>query len=185
MKRLNYTYIGLLRGINVSGHNMILMSELRLLCENLGWKEVRTYIQSGNLIFNAPGPAAKLETDLERAIQRQFGRAIPALVRGAAEWPAHVRGNPFLEASTQEPARVLMLLSKRPPRPGAVAALRERAALAEQIIQVKAAIWIHFGGGVAKSRLTPAFLDRIVGSPVTARNWRTVLQLDEMVRPAA
>jgi uncharacterized protein (DUF1697 family) len=174
------TFIALLRGINVSGRNMIPMPQLRSLCADLGWAEVQSYIQSGNLVFQATAAPAKLEAALQQAIERHFGFSIPIIVRAAADWPAYVRGNPYPDASESEPNAVMLALSKAPPKEDAVEKLQERAASGERIVQVGDALWIHFGGGVAKSKLSPGLLDRLIGSPVTTRNWRTVLKLQEM-----
>lgn len=176
------TFIALLRGINVSGRNKIPMAELRSLCADLGWEDVQSYIQSGNLVFKAGNTPANLEAELEQGIERQFGLSIPVIVRAAAEWPAYVNGNPYPEASQFEPNLVLLALSKAPPKQDAVEGLRDRALSGERIIQVGDALWIHFKGGVGRSKLSPALLDRLVGSTVTTRNWRTVLKLDELVR---
>jgi uncharacterized protein (DUF1697 family) len=175
-------FIALLRGINVGGHNKIPMRELCMLCADLGWVDVQSYIQSGNLVFRAAAKAAQLETELEQAIERRFGLPIPILVRAAAVWPDYVRDNPFPDASQNEPNLVMLALSKAAPKKDAAEKLQERAVSGERIVQVGDAIWVHYAGGVAKSKLSPALFDRLVGSPVTARNWRTVLKLDEMAR---
>lgn len=175
-------FIALLRGINVGGHNRIAMPALRTLCTGLGWGDVRTYIQSGNLVFEAAGPAGKLEATLEGAIKEHFGLPISVVVRAADAWAAYVAGNPFPEASEREPNRVMLALSKAPPAPGAAAKLQEHAAAGERIVQAGDALWVHYAGGAGRSRLSPALFDRLVGSPVTARNWRTVLQLDALAR---
>ena len=73
-----------------------------------------------------------------------------------------------------------LALSKRPLKPGAASALQERATRDEKVVQVGDALWIHFPQGVARSKLAPALLDRLAGSPVTARNWITVLKLREL-----
>jgi uncharacterized protein (DUF1697 family) len=174
------TFIALLRGINVSGRNRIPMPGLRSLCGDLGWRDVQTYIQSGNLLFRASAAPARLETELECAIERQFGLSIPVIVRAAAAWPAYVKGNPFPDASQSEPNHVMLALAKAPPKPGAVEKLRERAVSGERVVQVGEALWLHYSSGVAKSKLSPALFDRLVGSPVTARNWRTVLKLNDL-----
>lgn len=176
------THIALLRGINVTGRNKVPMAELRSLCEELGWTGVRTYIQSGNVVFTAAGPRAELETSLERAIEARFGLAIPVIVRAAKDWPGYVAGNPFPEASRTEANRVLLALSRATPAPDAADRLRERAAHGERIERVDDALWVHYPSGVGKSKLSPALFDRLVGSPVTARNWRTVLRIDAMAR---
>jgi uncharacterized protein (DUF1697 family) len=161
------------------------MAELRSVCGDLGWRGVRTYIQSGNVIFEAEGPRTALESALEGAIERQLGLSIPVVIRAAAAWPGYVAGNPYPDASRAEPNLVMLALSKAPPASGAVDALRERATKGERITLVEDALWIHYGSGVARSRLSPALFDRLVGSPVTARNWRTVLKLDALARAAA
>jgi uncharacterized protein (DUF1697 family) len=164
---------------------MIPMPELRALCGELGWKAVQSYIQSGNLVFQADSTPAQLETELEQAIERRFGLTISIVVRTAAVWPNYVRDNPFPDASQSEPNLVMLALSKAEPKPDAVEKLRERAVGGERIVQARDALWLHYAAGVAKSKLSPALLDRLVGSPVTMRNWRTVLMLHEMVRASA
>lgn len=173
-------FIALLRGINVSGRNKIPMAELRTLCEGLGWSDVRTYIQSGNVVFRAGGSAAALEASLEAAIRSHFGLDIAVVVRAAADWPAYVAGNPFPEASETEPNRVMLALSKAAPKAGAADAIQARAAAGERVVGVGDALWFHYPDGAGTTKLTPALLDRLAGSPVTARNWRTVRKLAEM-----
>jgi len=180
MKKPQGIFIALLRGINVSGHNKIPMAELRSECGGLGWGDVQTYIQSGNVVFAADAAAAALEAELERAIERRFGLSIPVIVRAATDWPAYVEGNPFPEASEKAPNAVMLALSKAPPKADAEKGLRERATYGEHVVRVGDALWIHFSNGVAKSKLSPALFDRLAGSPVTARNWRTVLKIGEM-----
>lgn len=161
---------------------MIPMAELRALCSGLGFADVQTYIQSGNVIFSAKEAAATIETKLERAIAERFGFSVDTLVRAATDWPAFIKGNPFVEACAKEPQYVLMALAKRTPSPDAVAALRERAKDDERIEAAGTAIWFHHPSGSARSKLTPSLIDRLVGSPVTARNYRTVLKLGELAR---
>ncbi|MFT5288295.1 MAG: hypothetical protein ACI8PQ_001645 [Planctomycetota bacterium] len=172
-------YIALLRGINVGGHNKIPMAELRDVAANFGWTEVQTYIQSGNLVFNASGAAKTLEKELENGIQGRFQLTIPVLVRSRATWDKHAQGNPFPEASAIEPNKVVMAECKRVPRKTAADELNERAKNGERVAIVSGALWIHFPSGIARTKLSPALVDRLVGSTVTMRNWRTVLELSE------
>lgn len=182
-KNRSATWIALLRGVNVSGRNRVPMAELRALGEEQGWENVQTYIQSGNLIFTAPGTANGLEKKLGEMIKTAFGVSVPVLVRSAEDWPDLIGSNPFPEASKSEPNLVMLCLAQSALKAGAAELLRERAAESERIVP-KNGLWIHFGGGVARSKLTPAVLDRAAGSSVTARNWRTVLKLGEMAAPA-
>jgi uncharacterized protein (DUF1697 family) len=176
------TFIALLRGINVGGRARIPMEDLRAVCTELGWRDVRTYIQSGNVIFSADNDAVALETALEQGLERRFGMNVPVMVRSATRWQEYVQSNAFPEASERQANLVMLALSKSPPQTGAVERIRERATV-EQIELAGDALWIHFAGGSGRSKLTPALLDRSVGSPVTTRNWRTVLKLQQLASP--
>lgn len=174
--------IALLRGINVGGHNRVPMAELRTLCEELGWTGVRTYIASGNVVFGAAADPPALESELESAIEDRFGLSVAVIVRDAEAWHAYAEANPFPVASGNEPNRVALVLAKSPPLAGAAPGLRERAADGERVERVGDVLWVHFPQGAGRSRLSPSAMERLVGSPVTARNWRTVRKLAELAR---
>jgi len=106
-------------------------------------------------------------------------------VRSASSWGRYVKENPFPNEAKEEGNWVLLLLSKLPPVANAVSELQQRATQGERVVKKGDVIWIHYASGIGRSKLTPAVLDRYVGSSVTARNWRTVLKLDEMVRETA
>ena len=151
------------------------MAELRALCATLGWTDVATYIQSGNLVFSASGTRASLEKQLEEAIAGRFAIAVPVIMRTAAQWADYPAATPFPEAARDEPSRLTLLLSKAPPAAGAEAAIQARAQNGERVARAGDALWIHFPAGQAESKLTPASIDRAAGSPTTARNFRTVV----------
>jgi uncharacterized protein (DUF1697 family) len=174
------TFIALLRGINVGGNRSLPMERLRALCTELGWSDVRTYIQSGNVLFRSKSAAARIERTLEDAIEHAFGFPVPVILRSAAQWESYTEGHPFPEES--EAKLVMLALAQKKPHAGAAEALQARAAEGERIVRVGDALWIHFAAGVAKSKLSPGLLDRVVGSPVTTRNWRTVVKLGELAR---
>lgn len=178
-------HVALIRGVNVGGHNRLPMAGLRTLCGELGWDDVRTCVASGNVVFRAAGPVSALESELERGIGRRFGLEVAVVVRTAESWRALVASNPFPDASFAEPNRVALILSKSPPLSNAVPDLRERAAAGERVERAGDAIWIHYPGGAGRSRLSPATMERLVGSPVTARNWRTVRKLAGMAEEQA
>jgi uncharacterized protein (DUF1697 family) len=182
VEKMTQTFIALLRGINVSGRNKILMADLRSLCVDLGWQNVQSYIQSGNLLFEAETTAATLESELEQAVGQVFGLSIPVIVRETAVWSTYINNNPYPQASQTEPNLVMLALAKLSPKEGTVTGLQAYAAGGERITQVGDALWIHYPNGSGRSKLSPAVLDRLVGSPVTTRNWRTVLKLNELVQ---
>jgi uncharacterized protein (DUF1697 family) len=172
--------VALLRAVNVGGRKLP-MAELRALCGELGWQDVATYIQSGNVVFAADGKAEAIETALEAAIAKRFGLAVPVIVRTAAQWAHYPPGNPFPKAAKDEPNRLMLLLSKQAPAAGAAEAIEARAAAGERVRRAGDALWIHFPEGAGTSKLTPSLIDRAVGSPATSRNFNTVLKLQEML----
>src|SRR3954470_6103305 len=135
--------VALLRAVNVGGRKLP-MAELRVLCAGLGWTEIATYIQSGNVVFTAPGEAEAVETLLEEAIEKQFGLDVPVIVRSRAEWAKYPAENPFPEAAKDEPAKLHLLLSKRAPAKGAAEAIEARAKGGEQVRQAGGGFWVPF-----------------------------------------
>jgi uncharacterized protein (DUF1697 family) len=169
--------VALLRAVNVGGRKLP-MAELRALCEQLGWKDAQTYIQSGNVMFGATGEAEVIEKQLERAIEKQFHLDVPVIVRTAAQWVELAAGNPFPD---EPPNRVMLLLSKAKPALGAEDVIQARATAGESVRRAGDALWFHYPDGAGASKLTPALIDRAAGSPSTARNYNTVMKLKEML----
>jgi uncharacterized protein (DUF1697 family) len=106
--------VALLRAVNVGGRKLP-MAELRALCGAFGWSDVATYIQSGNLVFTASGKPDEIEAVLEKAIEKEFGLDVPVIVRSKAQWAKYPGLNPFPQAARDEPAKLHLLLSKKPP----------------------------------------------------------------------
>ena len=175
------TFVALMRGINVGKTRSLPMAELRVLCGDLGFEKPETYIQSGNLLIDANGSAEAVATALESAIAKRFGFSIPVIVRDSAHWKAYRDGDPFANDANSLPNHVHLCLSRAKPAADAVEKLRERAADGERIERAGDAIWIDFTNGAGRSKLSPVLIDRLVGSPVTARNHNTVLMLQAMI----
>ncbi len=171
----------LLRGINVGGGNKVPMDVLRAECVALGFAEVRTYIASGNVLIEAAEEPRAVEASLERAVEQRFGLSIPVIARSAAQWSVYSAGSPFPEAGRDEPNRLMLCLSKNTLLSGAADALTARADAGERVVEDRGALWVHYPAGAGRSRLSPALFDRLAGSPVTTRNWRTVRKLQDML----
>lgn len=173
--------VALLRGINVGGKRKIPMAELRELAAACQLSEVSTYIQSGNLVFDAslsPEPVAQA---LEAAIAQRFGFSVEVIVRTAAQWRQIVAACPYPEAAVARPNLLHLGLSRHPPHPEAAELLAPTCAPDEAVALVGDALWLDYAGGVGRSKLTAAKLDKAVGSTVTARNYKTLLQLDALL----
>jgi uncharacterized protein (DUF1697 family) len=172
--------VALLRAVNVGGRKLP-MVELREVCAALGWQDVATYIQSGNVVFAVEAKPETIEVQLEEAIVGRFGLDVPVVVRTAGEWAKLAAGNPFAKAARDEPNRLQLLVSKRPPNADAADKLIERAQNGESVKAADGALWFHFPEGAGTSKLTPTLIDKACGSPSTGRNYRTVLKLKEML----
>ena len=172
--------VALLRAVNVGGRKLP-MAEFRGHVAALGWENVATYIQSGNVVFDAECSAAEAEAAIEALIRTHYGYEAPAIVRTRAEWAAYPDGNPFPEVARDTPGYLLMLLSKQPPHADAAEVIQTRAIAGERAKHVGDALWIHFPQGSGTSKLTPALIDKAIGSTATSRNYRTVCTLLDML----
>ena len=167
------TWIALLRAVNVGGTGKLPMAELRAMCEAAGFTEVRTYIASGNVVFRAPGPEARLKAALESALARHAGKPVGVLVRTHAELIAVAAANPFADAAGN---RLMVSFLDAPPPTDALDRVTHRQG--ERIALGRREIYIDYGDGMRDSKLkVPA------ANAGTARNLNTVRRLIEMSRP--
>ena len=174
------SYLALLRGINVSGKNRIRMDALREMFSALPVSDVRTYIQTGNVVFTAGGAPGRLEDQIEAAILATFTWQVPVMVRTAEQWDRMLRACPLPAEAVDDPSRLYVHTAKRPFPVEMADALMDRARDGEVVRLTEGSLWIHYPSGLARSKITPGLLDRLAGSPTTARNWRTASALLEM-----
>jgi uncharacterized protein (DUF1697 family) len=174
--------VALLRGVNVGGNKKVPMAALRELAAGLGWHDVATYVNSGNVVFAAHGAAAQCAAQLAAAIEQRFGLAVPVVVRDAEAWSRYAGGSAFADAEAARPAALHLALAQAAPPKDVARALAPYCRAGERVAVRGDALWLDFAGGVARSKLTPAVLDRAVGAPVTARNWRTVQAIAALLR---
>lgn len=153
------------------------MARLRELIEELGYTDVRTYVQSGNVVFTGPGQdLAQLTEELERGIEETFGFAVSVVMRSREELADIVRANPLGELAT-DPARYLVLFLEED-LDGEVLAGIEPADIAPEVFEVRGReIYVWSPEGIRNSRVAKEFAGRRPGVTATARNWRTVEKL--------
>ena len=176
------TWVALLRGINVGGKNLLPMTDLARLFEAAGCAGVRTYIQSGNVLFTASrARAEKLPDLIASGIADRFGHRVPVLLRTAAELGETIRQNPFLEAGAAEDWLHVMFLAKQPDA-GRVATLDALRSPPDAFAVRGREIYLHCPNGMAKTKLTNAYFDSRLVTVSTARNWRTVRRLFELAQ---
>lgn len=171
-------YIALLRGVNLGGHKMVAMADLRAMLEGLGFTEVRSLLQSGNLVFQGRAQAsASLERKLEQEAQRRLDLETDFHVRTAAEWQTIIKRNPFPDAARRDPGHLLMMCFKDAPAAKSVKALQAAIKDREVVRAMGRQAYVIYPDGVGNSRLTTALIDKTLGLRGTARNWNTVLKL--------
>jgi uncharacterized protein (DUF1697 family) len=164
------SFVALLRAVNVGGTGKLPMSDLKAICEELGFGAIRTYIASGNVVFTSRKSEAAVKAVLEKRLAAYAGRPVGVLVRNAAEMAQVAADNPFPKMA---PNRNMAVFLDRAPPADTLARVRGRKD--EDIRLGKREIYIHYGEGMAKSKLViPA------AKTGTARNMNTVAVLARM-----
>ena len=177
-------WVGWLRGINVGaagkGRKAVPMAALRELAEGLGWRDVQTYIQSGNVVFDAAGAAARLAPQLEQSIVERFGFAVPVVVVAHAELAGIATKCPFAAVVDERPNLVHVGFTAGKLARSVATALAPYCQNGERVAVQGPVLWVDFANGVARSKLTPAVFDRVVGASVTFRNVKTLRAVQAM-----
>lgn len=174
-------HVALLRGVNVGGKNKLPMKDLVALAEEAGAKAPRTYIQSGNLVFEASAAAARaFPRRLEAALAAR-GLRVPVVLRSADELVAAVAGNPWL-ARGAEPKALHVAFLAAAPEPARLAALDPARSPPDALEARGRDLFLHLPNGVGRTKLTNDYLDRTLGTTSTVRNWNTVLALLALAR---
>lgn len=179
-------YIAMLRGINIGPHKRMKMEKLRASSEALGFEAVKTYIQSGNLVFRAGKlrPEA-LSKKLEEQIVRDFGFSSDIIIRSKAEFDEIVTGNPLLRERALDQSKLHVLFTREAPSPAAIRKLESLTLEPDKVRHAGQEIYFYFPNGVSGSSLWKHPLDRVLEVPGTMRNWRTVVTLCEMASQCA
>ncbi|HVW08515.1 MAG TPA: DUF1697 domain-containing protein [Bryobacteraceae bacterium] len=175
-------HVALLRGINVGGKNKLAMKDLASLFTAAGCRDVTTYIQSGNVIFNAHAPLLKkLAPAISIAILDRFGLRVPIVIRSHEQLAAAAGTNPYLAEGIDPKCLHLMFLATHP-APAAVATLDPDRSPPSRFHVHGQDIYLHFPQGVAQNKITNAWIDAKLSTVSTIRNWSTVLKLIELTR---
>ncbi len=172
-------WVALLRGINVGGKNKLPMKELVGLFESLGCKNVQSYIQSGNVIFDGPATLTRKVPGLVAVgIQKRWGYDVPVITRTAAELVAAVKRNPFVKHA--DPAHLYIVFLAGKPGAARIATLDPDRSPPDRFEVLGREIHVYAPNGVARSKLTNRYFDSKLSTVSTARNWKTVHKLIEL-----
>ncbi len=174
-----HTYIALLRGINVGGKNSLPMKDLRSILESLGASNVKTYIQSGNVVFQSTSKdGSSFSKRLGVEIRERYGFEPQILVIGYAEIETAIINNPFPEAESEPSSLHLGFLAFVPKNPD-LKQLESLKKESERFCLIDHIFYLHAPEGIGRSKLA-ANSEKLLGVPMTDRNWNTVCKLKEM-----
>jgi uncharacterized protein (DUF1697 family) len=146
--KIMQTWIAFLRGINVGGNTMVSMKELAAICSHIGFEKVRTYLNSGNVIFESPLPEAELQKALETALSGKTGKDIGVVIRSPGDLERVVKGNPFQKAV---PSQVGVLLGTEPVAKNILAEFVITGR--EEVVPGKREVYVHYPDGMGRSKL--------------------------------
>ncbi len=178
------TYIALLRGINVGGRNKLRMPELVALLAGLGLHNIKTYIQSGNVVFQSdPIDQQALAEEIATAIGRHHGFTPQVLVLSPTEFQRALAGNPFPEAESAPKAVHLYFLTSPATNPdlGTLEAYQKEN---ERFLLTADVFYLYAPDGIGRSKLAER-VEKALGVPVTARNWRTAGKMLDLITELA
>jgi uncharacterized protein (DUF1697 family) len=181
---LNMTAIvSLFRGINVGGHHKIRMDELKGVHEALGFKDVISYIQSGNIVFTSDdADVARLRGQIEDGFEKTFGFHVEVIVRTSAELREVIEKNPFQNQPDRESKLVVVLFLAAHPGATAQEDLLKTYAGPEELFITGQEMYIYYPDGIGRSKLSLSLIEKKLNTVGTARNWNTILQLQKLLQ---
>jgi uncharacterized protein (DUF1697 family) len=171
--------VAMLRGINLGPTRRVPMAELRALLGDAGYEDVRTYVQSGNIVLGSSQPPAELEREVQRLISERFGFDVPVVVRSRRQLAAVVKLNPLGDVA-DDPKRYQVSFLSAKLAPEVMQKLQDAAAPSERLVAHGRELYAWHPEGVARSKLWNAVAGKGLGVTATARNWTTVTTLLEM-----
>jgi uncharacterized protein (DUF1697 family) len=174
------TYIALLKGINVSGQKTIKMADLKLLFEELNFKNVITYIQSGNVIFNSKiNYAEKLQKLISNKIKEQYSFGVEVIIKTPSELEYVLNNNPFLKKKKEADKLYITFLQTQPTSEN-IEKLKIADFSPEEFVFENTYIFLFFPNGYGNAKMNNNFFEKKLKVPSTSRNWQTVNKLFEL-----
>ena len=178
-------YVSLLRGINVSGQKSVRMSDLKSLYEDLGLRDVVTYIQSGNVVFSSDSKDKNaLAKKITQGIKKQYLFDVPVEIRTHAELKKIIQSCPFGSVDVaRDGSKVLVSFLSQKPDLKLVQQLLDYATSSEKLAHQGKEIYLFCPDGYGKSKLSNAFLEKKLDVQATTRNWKSIHKLTELSAP--
>jgi uncharacterized protein (DUF1697 family) len=175
------TFISMLRGINVSGHNKVGMADLKYLFETLNFRHPLTYVQSGNVVFDTSEKnTAKIHTLIETGILKSFGFPVSVIIRDTNDFHRIITNNPFLKKRDEDPTKLHVTFLLEPPQNSDLHKLPSSPNDSDEYIIDNKEIFIFCPNGYGRTKLNNNFFEKILNTSATTRNWNTVNALYKM-----
>lgn len=172
------TYISILRGINVSGQKLIKMEALRQMLSEIGFNDVQTYIQSGNVLFKSKQTdEAKLAGKIEKEIKKQYGFEVPVIVKEINELKEIVHKNPFLKDASKDISLMHVTFLSGIPAVENFDKIKNIQSQQDEFQLVEKSIYLYCPNGYGNTKLNNNFFESKLKVTATTRNWRTINEL--------
>ena len=183
MNSKKHIYLSLLRGINVSGQKIIKMADLALLYKDLGFNEISTYLQSGNVIFTCPNnEPAGLVDHIEAAIKHRFGFDVTVIIRTQQELRQIIETNPFLGRQEINPDKLHVTFLRQLPSDAELGQLDIPNAGLDEFMVREREVFLFCPNGYGRTKLTNNVFEKRLKTPATTRNWKTIIALFDMTK---
>lgn len=174
------TYIGLLRGINVSGQRIIAMKDLKALLIKAGYEDVMTYIQSGNIVFKSGETNKKtLAKDIGEVIEKHYGFAVPLLILTGEEVEKIIKKNPYNDGKKDITKLHTTFLDTMPEKK-LLETTRDEKFQSDEFYIDNTIIYLYCPDGYGMTKFSTMFFERKLGVTATTRNWKTLLELEKL-----
>lgn len=173
-------YIALLRGINVGSHKRIKMDDLIKALESMGFKNVKTYLQSGNVIFENDSDNADIAENIEMKISQTFGFSVNVIVRTGDELENIIKGNPFVKDENIQLDKLHVTFLSDMPNPETISNLDIKKDENEKFEVAGKEIYLYCPNGYARTKLTNDVFEKKLNIVATTRNWKTTNKLMEL-----
>jgi uncharacterized protein (DUF1697 family) len=175
---IKMTFISLLRGINVGGKKSIKMDRLQESFEELGLENVRTYVQSGNVIFMVPKISAEaLSQRIREKILADFGVSVSVLLLSSEELNNTIKNNPFLMEKGIDPSKLHVTFLSEIPKKSAIKELEAKSTEPDEFRYSENRIYLYCPNGYGRTKLSNNTIEKILSVTATTRNWKTVNEL--------
>ncbi|MCL9804547.1 DUF1697 domain-containing protein [Flavobacterium amniphilum] len=175
------THLALLRGINVSGHNMIKMDDLKTLLDRMGFQNVRTYIQSGNVFVDSEEEhGATVGFKIKQEIFKEWGYDVPIIVITKEDLEACLNNNPYLKEKEADTKKLYFTFISKELNESSIHDLKMSQVKPDEAVIDKSRIYVKYAVGAGKTRFDQKYIEKKLNVTATMRNWNTVTKLLEM-----